>query len=434
MTAEAVRERSPARQAHGAELAGTPDVAPCRLPSEQHPATGDAPQLSEAALVQLWAGQRFPASALVTRQGVALRVLHPGRRGRGAGPDFRDALVAAPSGALLRGDVELHARATAFQAHGHQRDARYNGLVLHLVFEDDLGEDTLLASGRRVPVIALASWMGRRAQELGAWLSGPSRWREPCHDALVRLGPEEVLRTLEELGDRRFRQREAALDEAIEAWGPGEALYRALLEGLGYGGDRQRLAPVAEGLPWRELSARLGRVPAPERAVLAEAALLWAAGGADALSAGLPASVRPANRPERRLAGLARLLARHRPVLDGRIVPGELLKGRAARLTAGWSVPALIGRSRAIELLTNAVLPWAAALAERRGEQEEAARARAYFAFLPRPDRYGALAFLEAHLRSAGRPLPLDARRQQGLLALYKTECTQGGCGRCPLS
>ena len=82
----------------------------------------------------------------------------------------------------------------------------------------------------------------------------------------------------------------------------------------------------------------------------------------------------------------------------------------------------------------NAVLPWAAALAEADGDAERATRVRACFARLPRPGSYGALAFLEANLRSDGRRLPLDARRHQGLLALYKTECTQGGCGRCPLS
>ena len=66
------------------------------------------PPLSEATLSRLWAGQRFPASALVTRQGAPLRVLRPGRRGRGPGPDYRDALIAAPSGRLPRGDVALH--------------------------------------------------------------------------------------------------------------------------------------------------------------------------------------------------------------------------------------------------------------------------------------------------------------------------------------
>jgi hypothetical protein len=93
---------------------------------------------------------------------------------------------------------------------------------------------------------------------------------------------------------------------------------------------------------------------------------------------------------------------------------------------------ALIGRSRAIELLVNVVLPWSAAVAEKSGRSGEAARSA--FRLLPRPARYGALDFLELNLRGGGTRLPLDARRQQGLLHLYKTECTQGGCGRCALS
>ena len=106
----------------------------------------------------------------------------------------------------------------------------------------------------------------------------------------------------------------------------------------------------------------------------------------------------------------------------------------APGLPAKRNPGALIGRSRAIELLVNAVLPWAAAVAEQRGKRDDAQRAREWFARLPRPGRYGALAFLEANLRPADGPLRVDARRQQGLLALYKSDCTQGGCGRCVLS
>ncbi|MCH8804873.1 MAG: DUF2851 family protein, partial [Planctomycetes bacterium] len=93
-------------------------------------------------------GTATSAAALVTRQGVVLRVLHPGLRGRGPGPDFRHAIVATPAGALLRGDVELHVRAGDFYAHGHGGDPRYNQVCLHVVFEDDAGEDTRLANGR----------------------------------------------------------------------------------------------------------------------------------------------------------------------------------------------------------------------------------------------------------------------------------------------
>jgi hypothetical protein len=140
--------------------------------------------------------------------------------------------------------------------------------------------------------------------------------------------------------------------------------------------------------------------------------------------------MRPASRPERRLAGLARLLARHHPLEPSAANLGRDLRG----LIAAWSAPPYIGRTRSIELLTNAVLPWVAARATRLGLENDAAAARTAFAALPRPTVYGALAFLEANLRDGDRRLPLNARRQQGLLALYKSECTTGGCGRCRLS
>ncbi|MGB6896378.1 MAG: DUF2851 family protein, partial [Dehalococcoidia bacterium] len=162
MSVLAVRERptGPSAEA-GARIPGDgPVVAPC-----------PGPPLSEAALSELWREQRFPRSALVTRQGVPLRVLHPGRPGRGAGPDFRHALLETPSGAVLRGDVELHALASSFRAHGHHRDPRYDRVILHVVFEDDLREDTPLASGRRVPVVALAPWVDGRSRELTAELA-----------------------------------------------------------------------------------------------------------------------------------------------------------------------------------------------------------------------------------------------------------------------
>jgi hypothetical protein len=376
--------------------------------------------ISEAELGQLWAGQRFPASALVTAAGAPLRVIHPGWPGRGAGPDFRDAIVAAPAGPLLRGDIELHLRASDFRAHGHDRDRRYDRLVLHVVYEDDAGGETALAGGRRVPVVALERWARGRADELARWLAAPRLWREPCYDAAARLGREHLLRALEELGDARFADRAGALADAIAVRGAPAALYGALLEGVCYGGERALAAFVAARLPWAALSARLGGCREGEAAAAAEEALLAAADGA-ASGAG-----RPANRPARRLAGLARLLARHRPLFDGAGLEDAVVAAPAG-LVAAWGAPPDIGRGRAIELLVNAVLPWCAAL----GDEALAARARAAFARLPRPASYGALRFLEENLALRGA---LDARRQQGLLALYKHECTDGGCGRCLLS
>jgi hypothetical protein len=403
-----------------------PELAPG---SAQTRAPGDSVPLTEEILARLWAGQRFPASALVTASGVALRVLHPGRRGRGAGPDFRDAVIAPPSGRLLRGDVELHVRAVDFRGHGHDSDHNYDRVVLHVVFEDGGAAETLLASGRRVPVVALSSWVRRRAQELSGWLASPPLWREPCADAIARLGRDGVLCELAALGDARFDGRVAVLSAEIATHGAGGALYHALLDALGYGGGRALMAHVAHALTWPRLEAALAAAPPADRARVAEALLL------EAVSGGFDVHVRPANHPSRRLAGLAVLLARHWPLEDAGPDgdPRELIAAWTAGPPTGGRVAA-VGRSRAIELLANAVLPWRAARCEAFGDGEGARAARAAFAALPAPARYGKLAFLEANLSLDERPLKLDARSQQGLLALYKTECTQGGCGRCVLS
>lgn len=384
---------------------------------------------SESLLHDLWAGQRFPETALVTRQGVPVRVLHRGRRGRGPGPDFRGAVIAGPSGLTLRGDVELHVRASDFHAHGHDRDPAYDGVVLHVVFEDDTGADTALRCGREVPVVALAPWVARRAGEIERWLARPALWVEPCHDAPERLGSEGLAAALDTLGDERFERRAASLREAATRDGPEQALYAAYLDVIGYGGDREAMARLASRLPWREALRRSGG----ERHAL-EALLTRAAGFAAGRGSRTgPAFGRPLNHPARRLAGLAALLARAGgpAALAASAASAAGPEGAIAAFVArpADDGPALIGRSRAIELLVNAALPFLAGAAE--GLLAE--RARALYRALPRPARYGTLAFLEAQLRRPGGP-PIAARRLQGMLALHREWCTAGGCGRCPLS
>ncbi|HXF51168.1 MAG TPA: DUF2851 family protein [Dehalococcoidia bacterium] len=385
-----------------------------------------SPAPTEALLHDLWAGQRFPASALVTRQGVPVRVLHRGRRGRGPGPDFRGAVIAGPSGLTLRGDVELHVRASEFRAHGHHRDPAYDGVILHVVFEDDVGADTTLRCGRSVPVVALAPWVSRREGEIERWLARPALWLEPCHDAPERLGPEGLASALDALGDARFERRAAALREAAGRDGPEQALYAAYLEALAYGGDRDAMRALARRLPWGEALRLLGG----DRAALAS--LFLRSAGSLCERGARPRRGRPHNDPARRLEGLAVLLARSggpaRLAASAAEASGPegAIGAFVARAGGG---PALIGRSRAIELLVNAALPFLAGA----GEGRLADAARSLYRRLPRPGRYGALAFLEAQLRRPGAPA-VTARRQQGLLALHREWCAAGGCGRCPLS
>jgi hypothetical protein len=356
----------------------------------------------------------------VTVDGAALRVIYRGRANFGPGPDFRDALVSAPTG-LLRGDVELHVRSSDFQRHGHHLDAAYDRVALHVVFVHDGGGPTELASGERVPVVALADWTERRARELQRWLLSGARYEEPCRSAVARLGAGASGSVLDRLGDMRFRARAAAIARRSAEAGAEQALWEALLEGAAGRGQRASFLETATVLTWEALRGRLAGVPARERARAAESLLGAAYHGPRRTP---PRSARPFATPERRLRGIAVIAARCAGAGLADTFAAALADERAPRrLLALLTVAGAIGRGRAIELATNAALPWLAAT----GREDEAIRA---YAALPLPARYGSV----RHLHAAGAAVPLGARRQQGMLYLLKQYCTQGGCGRCPLS
>jgi hypothetical protein len=260
--------------------------------------------LKESDLSRIWEGQTFPPEAMTTSGGDRLRVIYRGRRNRGAGPDFRDAIVAAPAG-LLEGDVELHLLGSDFRRHGHHLDPAYDGLAIHLVLRHDDCDDTELLSGRRVPVVALADWLEARSDQLIEWLRRPPVWQEPCRSAIDRLGQEAVSRTLARLGEIRFRQKTAVCGKELSEAAPDEVFWSRLLEALGYGGHRERFREIAAAVPWRLLRGRLADAgKASARRALATELLAAAAVRVAGVEPSL-GSIRPANRPERRLAGAA---------------------------------------------------------------------------------------------------------------------------------
>ena len=68
-----------------------------------------------------------------------------------------EAVLETPPGTVVRGAViELHHRASDWQAHEHDRNPRYNTVTLHLILvENRPGIPTLAANGRRIPRVVI---------------------------------------------------------------------------------------------------------------------------------------------------------------------------------------------------------------------------------------------------------------------------------------
>jgi Protein of unknown function (DUF2851) len=380
----------------------------------------------EAELAERWA--RAAGAEAVDTAGERLRVRFPGRRWGGPGPDFRGAVLALDDGSVVRGDVEVHQRASGWAAHRHDRDPAYDGVVLHLVQGADVPVHD--RAGRPIRTIELPM--------LSLW-QDTSPPRHPC----LAAGPvlDEVVRRA---GQRRLERKAARFGLALRAAGPDQALWRGVAEALGYTRNAASCGRLAEAVPWAraaDVVASRGRVAVAalligsagllSGATLAEAhawrALEREEGARPALSAWdwRLAGVRVGNHPITRLRGLAELAQRW--LANGGPAPCALARVRAeteARRPKLWDLvaaPPWIGRGRAQVIVVNALLPFALAsgLAEAaplldRLPAEPANRVTRYMAaqLVPGPGRLGA----------GGR---------QGLLELFAASCAGRVCEGC---
>ena len=94
---------------------------------------------------------------------------------------------------------------------------------------------------------------------------------------------------------------------------------------------------------------------------------------------------------------------------------------------------ALLGRGRASVIAVNIFLPFAFAWGRLNSQPELAEKALDIYRHYPRLAANIVERHMQRQLRMGGN-LANSARRQQGLLHIYKILCTQGKCCLCPLA
>lgn len=175
---------------------------------------------------------------------------------------------------------------------------------------------------------------------------------------------------------------------------------------------------------------------------------------------------RPANSPPRRLAAMSRLLARYAWTRGGSGLSGSFLDimdtfsptELAKEWTGMLALPgdgywashsdfgrplaglnkeevALIGSSRAADMLVNILLPLSLAYADTHGKPHLRTKAQALYATFPRlAENKITKAMADEAFGPRKRSAAKTARHQQGLLHLYRLYCEARRCYECPIS
>ena len=111
--------------------------------------------MKEDLLQYVWRFQQLNRAPLYTTTGESVVVFAPGQQNSDAGPDFSRAHIAIGD-IELHGHIEVHIKGSDWRAHGHDQDRAYEGVILHVVWEDD---ESVFVQGKPLPTLVISNWV-----------------------------------------------------------------------------------------------------------------------------------------------------------------------------------------------------------------------------------------------------------------------------------
>lgn len=217
-----------------------------------------------------WKHKMFPLKPLATADGRDVEVIDPGLHNHNAGPDFFNAKVKI-GGTLWVGNVEIHDKASDWFLHGHDKDERYNNVVLHVCGRIDA--EAVTASGRRPPQMQLTvpREVSDHYDELLATEDYP-----PCYRIIPSLSRLAVHSWMSALQTERLEQKTEAIRRRVAnaegSWDAGYFVTLARNFGFGINGDA--FEQWAQNIPLQQVGHHRDNLFQIEAIFLGQAGLL----------------------------------------------------------------------------------------------------------------------------------------------------------------
>ena len=92
--------------------------------------------MQEEFLHYLWVNKKLPFTQLKTHLNENLEINHFGQYLQNAGPDIFNAQISINQ-QKWAGNIEIHIKSSDWYVHNHEKDANYDNVILHVVWEND---------------------------------------------------------------------------------------------------------------------------------------------------------------------------------------------------------------------------------------------------------------------------------------------------------
>ena len=396
---------------------------------------------------------------LQTTTGEPVEVIDAGLPNTNAGPDFFNAKLKI-GGTLWVGNIEVHTLASDWMRHGHDKDAAYDNVILHVAETVDC--EVFRANGVPVPQLQLPcpDPVRQRYDELSHAEIYP-----PCYSILSSLPKLTVPSWLSALQVERFEQKARVIATRLERYNNHweDVFFITLARNFGFGLNGDAFEAWASRLPFRAIDKHRDDLFQVEAFFFGQAGLLdEELPDADGyyrklqkefrylqhkfeLSVPMTATqwrflrLRPGNFPHVRLAQLANLYYKERSLFS-RIMEADTLEAVRKLLTVTtspyWeehfnfrkvssSREKQVGKNAQNLIIINTVIPFLYAYGLHKADELLCERATGFLESLKAEDNH-----IIRHWSGAGLPVS-TAADSQALLQLQKEYCDKKDCLRC---
>jgi len=450
--------------------------------------------MNEKMLQEIWKEQRFSTNQLKVIDGRKISIIKPGTYNEDEGADFLDAEVIIAQ-KLYTGDVEIHLKSSEWYNHEHHLQPEYDDVILHVVlFDDDINLRTRSFSNKRIPILALESYLQQPVERLEVEIEH-ERIQEVSQDICaaeqMNLESEKLLSILEKLGEERFQHKIEDFESRLEENDIEQVAYEGIMDALGYSKNREQFRELAQrvnftrlaGRPAEEIQAILfgaaGLLPSQDQSkyrkldqltqeYVERLESIWKSSEEFNLPTRMHAKqwqffrMRPNNFPTVRIAAISHILKKcseasllllFLPIVENAVdnqlelddIYKQLWEVLMPESSGFWSHYStfggkprkrprqnLIGKNRSADIVVNIILPVISIWAEKVQSSQLTNSTQLLYDKHPKLQENKITKDVKKKIGISNNEI-VYAKHQQGLIYLYKTFCANRICDICPI-
>lgn len=204
--------------------------------------------MKEDFLHYLWKFKKFDTLNLKTFNGEDITIVNVGQYLELSGPDFFNSQIVIGD-QKWAGNVEIHIKSSDWYVHHHERDAAYENVILHVVWEHDT--EIFRKNNSEIPVLELKNYVDRETIDNYKSLMTPKSWIF-CENQINEVDEFALKNWMERLFFERLERKSKPIFELLEQTNNDweAVLFCLLAKNFGLNTNGETFLKIAQSIPF----------------------------------------------------------------------------------------------------------------------------------------------------------------------------------------